>query len=65
MKNETKIKTQMIFWSDVIASIDQKELFKENSLLTEFRELLKEWFEPQRIIIDSKFTKRMHNIDTP
>ncbi len=64
-KKAIKIKSQTIFWSDVIASIDQKELFKGNSLLTEFRELLKEWFEPQRIIIDSKFTKRMHNIDTP
>jgi len=64
-KDKSTIKTQTIFWEEIIYRIKQEELFEGNSLLKEYFELLKEWFEPKNVEIDDKFLEIMYNIDTP
>ena len=65
LKTKSNIKTQTIFWSDIIEKIDQEEIFQGNSLLSEYRELLREWFEPKQIEINNKFLEIMNSPDTP
>ncbi|KJS04432.1 MAG: hypothetical protein VR77_11760 [Flavobacteriales bacterium BRH_c54] len=64
-QDNSNIKTQTIFWSEIIYRIEQEEIFEGNPLLNEYLELLKEWFEPKHVEIDNKFLEIMYNIDTP
>lgn len=66
-KNEyaTHIDTKIFFWDSIINLIEYKEMDIGNPMLSEYLQLLKEWFEPKKIIINSDFTTIMNNKLTP
>lgn len=66
-KNEypTQIDTKIITWDTIISLIEYKEMHIGNPILSEFLELLKEWFEPKRIFLNSDFMTIMNNKLTP
>jgi hypothetical protein len=64
-KAKSEIKTQIIFWSEIIDKMDREKIHEENALLSEYRELLREWFEPKQIEINHTFLNIMYSLDTP
>lgn len=64
-ESNSKIETQVIRWNDVSRQMDKLELFDGNPILQEYRNLLKEWFEPEPIILNDKFMETMFTSKTP
>lgn len=66
-KNEypTHIDTRIISWDTIISLIEYKEMHIGNPIISEFLQLLKEWFEPRKIILNSDFMTIMNNKLTP
>jgi len=61
----TSVDSKIITWDTIIRLIENKEMQIGNPMIFEFLQLLKEWFEPKKIIINSDFTIMMNNKLTP
>lgn len=61
----TTINKKIIHWDDIIKFIEENEIHQGNPMISEFLELLKEWFEPKKININSDFIAAMNNKQTP
>lgn len=58
------IATKIITWTDLIHVIQQFQLHSGNPILAEFTNLLKQWFEPKRIILGPTFHHIMFDKNT-
>lgn len=61
----TSVDSKIITWDNIIKLIENKEMQIGNPMIFEFLQLLKEWFEPKKIIINSDFVTIMNNKLTP
>jgi hypothetical protein len=64
-ESASNVFTQTIFWTDIIDKFDQEEIHDGNPIFHEYRELLREWFEPRKVKIDNKFLEIMYNVNVP
>lgn len=61
----TSINCQTIYWNDIIKIIEQEEINVGHPILDEYLQLLKEWFQAPKIIINNSFLQSMNNKNTP
>jgi len=58
---QSVINSKTIYWESIIKKVVEEEIHESNPILTEYLNLLKEWFEAPKIFINYQFTQFMND----
>jgi len=62
---ESKVKTKIVYWNDIIHAIQISELFQMSEKVHDFYELLKMWFEVRKVSFSNTEMNYMFNREVP
>lgn len=62
---DSKVKTKIIYWNDIIHAIQKSELFQISEKVNDFYGLLKMWFEVEKVTFSNMEVNYMFKPETP